>query len=86
MKEDYKKQLKLAEESRTQALEELTKMYEIKLKEKTWLLAQVSHKEHDQDGEAKIRSSSLVQFCFIVVLFPNSVRRRLSRRSVSLSN
>ncbi|XP_037535006.1 cilia- and flagella-associated protein 57 [Nematolebias whitei] len=49
MQEDYKKQLKLAEESRTQDLEELTKMYEIKLQEKTQLMAQCQ-----EEAEQKI--------------------------------
>ena len=45
MQEDYEKQLKAAEESRVQGLEELTQAYETKLQEKTQLLAQVSQQE-----------------------------------------
>lgn len=45
MQQDHEKQLKAEEESRTQALEELTQLYEAKLQEKTQLLAQVSQEE-----------------------------------------
>lgn len=55
MEEEYAKQLKCAEESRTQALEELTQMYEMKLQGKTHLLAQVCHKKPDEEDETGLR-------------------------------
>jgi len=54
MLEDYEKRLKSAEESRTQALEELTQLYEDKLQEKTQLLAQVSQREPEEEEVAEL--------------------------------
>lgn len=51
MQEDYETQLKVADESRIQALEELTQLYEAKLQEKTQLLAQVSQQEQRAEEE-----------------------------------
>lgn len=45
MEEDYEERLKTEEESRIQALEELTQLYEAKLQEKTQILTQVSEGE-----------------------------------------
>lgn len=45
MQEDYETQLKIADESRIQALEELTQQYEAKLQEKNELLTQVSQEK-----------------------------------------
>lgn len=42
MQEDYEKQLKDAAESKIQAVEELTQLFEARLQDKTQLLAQVS--------------------------------------------
>lgn len=45
MQGDFQTQLRAAEESKVQSLEELTQLYEAKLQEKTRLLVQVSQKE-----------------------------------------
>lgn len=45
MQEDHETQMKVAEEGRIRALEELTQLYEAKLREKTQLLAEVSQEE-----------------------------------------
>lgn len=51
MQEDYETRLKIAEESRIQALQELTQQYEAKLQEKNELLTQVSQeKQRKQRG------------------------------------
>lgn len=47
MQENYERLLKCAEENKSQALGELTKMYEAKLQDKTQLLAQVRRKEQE---------------------------------------
>uniref|UniRef100_A0A668W0X1 EML-like second beta-propeller domain-containing protein n=1 Tax=Oreochromis aureus TaxID=47969 RepID=A0A668W0X1_OREAU len=55
MLEDYEKQLKSAEDRKIQAVEELTKMYEAKLQEKTQLLAQfISLQKRIDDRSADI--------------------------------
>ncbi|KAG7229689.1 hypothetical protein INR49_012736, partial [Caranx melampygus] len=51
MQEDYEKQLKAAEESKTQALEELTECSEVKLQEKIQDLAQCQEEAQQQTRE-----------------------------------
>uniref|UniRef100_A0A3B4U3G0 Cilia and flagella associated protein 57 n=1 Tax=Seriola dumerili TaxID=41447 RepID=A0A3B4U3G0_SERDU len=53
MQEDYEKRLKSAEESKIQALEELTQNSEAKLQEKTQLLAQCQEDAQQQTREFK---------------------------------
>ncbi|XP_056221340.1 cilia- and flagella-associated protein 57 [Seriola aureovittata] len=53
MQEDYEKRLKSAEESKIQALEELTQNSEAKLQEKTHLLAQCQEDAQQQTREFK---------------------------------
>lgn len=54
MQEDYEKRLKSAEESKTQALDELTLLYETRLQEKTQTLAQVSHDDRRREGSLMV--------------------------------
>ncbi|XP_037639358.1 cilia- and flagella-associated protein 57 [Sebastes umbrosus] len=53
MQEDYEKQLKVAEESKIQSLEELTELSEAKLQEKTQLLVQCQEDAKQQSREFK---------------------------------
>lgn len=45
MQEDYERQLSEMDESKTQALEELTEYYETKLQEKSTLITEVRQKQ-----------------------------------------
>lgn len=69
--EDHKKQLRSAEQSKVQALEEATHMYEAKLQEKTQLLAQVRQKS------GRLHPTEKKTFMFFFVL-SFSLSRRLS--------
>lgn len=51
MQEDYEKQLRAAEERKTQALENLAECSEAKLQEKIQDLAQVGQQEHEEEAE-----------------------------------
>ncbi len=53
MQEDYEKQLKAVGESKIQALDQQTQLYEAKLQEKTQLLAQVSQEEQIVEYEVE---------------------------------
>ncbi|XP_034550436.1 cilia- and flagella-associated protein 57 isoform X2 [Notolabrus celidotus] len=53
MQEDYQTQLKAAEDSRVQALEEVTQLYEARLQEKTRHLAQCQEESQQRDRELK---------------------------------
>lgn len=63
MQEDYETQLKVADESRIQALEELTQLYEAKLQEKTQLLAQVSQQEQRVEEEVGLHMKPVKFLC-----------------------
>lgn len=69
MQEDYEKQLKAAEESKTQALEELTQLYEARLQEKTLMLAQVSQEEQEVEVEGTPHETSPVLMSTLILNF-----------------
>lgn len=86
MQEDYETQLKIADESRIQALEELTQQYEAKLQEKNELLTQVSQEKQmvAEEVEGTLHEFSCPLNFLLSILC--SVRRMQSNRSASLKN
>ena len=68
MQEDFEKQLKSAEDSKIQALEELTQNYEAKLQEKTQRLAQVGQREQQKELAVVWWSSCLLFCCAFVFM------------------
>ena len=59
MQEDYERQLAETEESKEQALEELTEYYETKLQEKTTLLDQVGTTSGNKPAKPPNKTSTI---------------------------
>ncbi|CAI5689004.1 unnamed protein product [Oreochromis niloticus] len=87
MLEDYEKQLKSAEDRKIQAVEELTKMYEAKLQEKTQLLAQSIDSVSCLSAHISCCSlcvSSLVGWALVCSQFI-SLQKRIDDRSADIN-